>query len=388
VVIKPLIRNNICLTSHPTGCALQVGEQIDYAREKTPLEGPKRSVVIGSATGYGLASRIVAAFGYGSSTLGLSFEKPGRGTKSGTAGWYNTRSFEEQAGRSGLEAWSINGDAFSTEIKKEAVALIKEKMGPIDLLIYSLASPRRRDPRSGEVFTSVIKPIGSPCVYKTVDFQDRSVSQVALGTASEQEIDSTVRVMGGEDWELWIETLEEEGLISDVFTTVAFSYIGPELTYPIYRSGTIGMAKKHLENTAESLHKRLSGRGGRALISVNRAVVTRAAAIIPAIPLYISLLYRVLKDRGLHEGCIEQMRRLFKDNLYTDNPDSRDEEGRIRLDGWEMGDDTQEEILKRYERVSSRNLRDLADVDGFWDDFLKLNGFGVDGVDYEDEVEV
>jgi enoyl-[acyl-carrier protein] reductase/trans-2-enoyl-CoA reductase (NAD+) len=388
MIIEPKILRNICLTAHPLGCSAQVKDQIDYVCGKESLAGTKRTLIVGASNGYGLAARIMAAYGCGADTVGVAYERPGTNAKPGSAGWYNDIAFRRSAEQDRLGAWSINGDAFSREIKEQTVDLIKDKLGRVDLVVYSIASPRRMDPETGILHSSVIKPIGRPFVEKTVDFQTGEVSEIrAEPASSKKEIKDTVKVMGGEDWALWIEALDAEGLLEEGTTTLAFSYIGPAFTAPIYRDGTIGEAKKHLERTAKTLNRRLAQRGGRALVSVNKALVTRASAVIPAVPLYIALLYRVMKDRGLHEACIQQIDRLFRNFLYSDNPLPTDEEGRIRLDDREMLPDVQEEVRKRWQRVTTENVERLSDIAGFRDEYLRYHGFGVPGIDYGAEVE-
>jgi len=388
MIIEPKILRNICLTAHPLGCSAQVKDQIDYVCGKESLAGTKRTLIVGASNGYGLAARIMAAYGCGADTVGVAYERPGTNAKPGSAGWYNDIAFRRSAEQDRLGAWSINGDAFSREIKEQTVDLIKDKLGRVDLVVYSIASPRRMDPETGILHSSVIKPIGRPFVEKTVDFQTGEVSEIrAEPASSKKEIKDTVKVMGGEDWALWIEALDAERLLEEGTTTLAFSYIGSAFTAPIYRDGTIGEAKKHLERTAKTLNRRLAQRGGRALVSVNKALVTRASAVIPAVPLYIALLYRVMKDRGLHEACIQQIDRLFRNFLYSDNPLPTDEEGRIRLDDREMLPDVQEEVRKRWQRVTTENVERLSDIAGFRDEYLRYHGFGVPGIDYGAEVE-
>jgi enoyl-[acyl-carrier protein] reductase/trans-2-enoyl-CoA reductase (NAD+) len=392
MVIEPKILRNICLTAHPSGCARQVEVQVEYVRGQPRIadreHSPRNVLVVGSSNGYGLAARIVAAWGCSASTVGVAFERPGSPTKPGSAGWYNDQAFLERARRDGLAAWSLNGDAFSEEIKTQALEVIRDRTGPVDLVVYSIASPRRQDPRTGALHSSVIKPIGRPFTARTVDFLTGEVSEITAEPASsEQEIADTVKVMGGEDWALWIEALEGAGLLAPGAVTVAFSYIGPSFTAPIYREGTIGRAKEHLERTAAQLDARLSHRGGRALISINKALVTRASAVIPAVPLYIALLYQVMKERDLHEVCIHQMQRLFHDYLYSPDPLPLDSEGRIRLDDREMLPEVQEEVGRRWERVNSGNVEELADIRGFREEFLQYHGFDVPGIDYSADVE-
>jgi enoyl-[acyl-carrier protein] reductase/trans-2-enoyl-CoA reductase (NAD+) len=387
MIIKPKFRGFICTTAHPEGCAEQVRRQIEYVKSKPAVQGPKKALIIGASTGYGLASRIVAAFGSGADTIGVFFERPSSGNRTATAGWYNTAAFEKAAAEAGLKALSINGDAFSDEIKAQTIDLIKKEFGQVDLVVYSLAAPKRVHPKTGETFNSVIKPIGKAYTNKSVDFHTGEVSEVTIEPASEEEVRHTVQVMGGEDWGLWIDALLEAGLLADGAVTFAFSYIGPEITHPIYREGTVGRAKDHLEATARELDARLKSIGGSAYVSVNKALVTQSSSAIPVVPLYMSILYRVMKEKDLHEGCIEQMYRLFAERVYTGNPVPVDEQGRIRIDDWEMREDVQQEVLKRWHSVSGENLRELSDIDGFRREFFQLFGFETEGIDYEADVE-
>ena len=375
------------MTAHPDGCAAHVQEWIDKTRAHGVLRGgPKRVLVVGASTGYGLASRVAAAFGSGADTLGVFFEKPSEPGALGTAGWYNTVAFEKAARAAGLKARSINGDAFSDGIKQQVVDAIRSDMGSIDLMVYSLASPRRTHPRTGAVHKSTLKPIGEPYTSKTVDTDKGTVGPVSIPPANEQEVSDTVAVMGGEDWVMWMDALQAGGVLAPGFTTVAYSYIGPDLTWPIYRAGTIGKAKEDLEQAARGLVSRLAGQGGRAFVSVNKALVTQASSAIPVVPLYISLLYKVMKERGLHEGCIEQINRLFG-RLYADAPTPVDEQGRIRLDDWEMRADVQKAVAELWPQVGTENLGALSDISGYRAEFLKLFGFGLPGVDYEKDVD-
>jgi enoyl-[acyl-carrier protein] reductase / trans-2-enoyl-CoA reductase (NAD+) len=384
MVIEPKIRGFICITSHPDGCAAHVRQQIDYVRSKGTVAGvPKRVLVIGASTGYGLASRIVPAFSGGAATVGVFFEKAPEGGKLGTAGWYNSCAFEREAHAAGLYAKSINGDAFSEEIKRRAVEMIREDLGQVDLVIYSLASPRRTHPVTGVTSKSVLKPIAGTFSSKTVDTDKGVVSPVTIEPAVEQEIVDTVSVMGGEDWELWLDELEAGGVLASGATTVAYSYIGPDLTWAIYRNGTIGKAKEDLEATAKRLNERLAGRGGAAYVSVNKALVTQASSAIPVVPLYISLLYKVMKAKGIHEGCIEQIQRLFADRLYTGAAPQLDEAGRIRIDDWEMREDVQAAVAEVWPGVTTENLAAVSDIAGYREEFLRLFGFGLPGVDYQ-----
>lgn len=386
MVIKPKIRGFICTTAHPAGCAAHVQEQIDLVRQRGPLSGmPKRVLVIGASTGYGLASRIVPAFAGGAATLGIFFEKPGEEGRTGSAGWYNSVAFERAAHAAGLYAKSINGDAFSDAIKEQTIATVKADLGQVDCVIYSLASPRRTHPSTGVTHKSVLKPVGGTFTNKTVDTDKGAVSEISIEPANEQEIADTVAVMGGEDWELWISALEKAGVLADGATTVAYSYIGPDLTWAIYRNGTIGRAKEDLEATAGRLSARLGQKGGRALVSVNKALVTQASSAIPVVPLYISLLYKVMKAKGTHEGCIEQIQRLFAERLANGATLALDEAGRVRIDDWEMRDEIQKAVADLWPKVSTENLAELSDIAGYRAEFVRLFGFGLPGVDYEAE---
>lgn len=386
MIISPKIRGFICTTAHPDGCAANVQSQIDYVKAQPPLANPSKKVlVIGASTGYGLASRIVPAFGGGAATIGVFFEKPGTERKTGSAGYYNSVAFEEAAQKDGLYAKSFNGDAFSDEMKKTVLETIREDLGEVDCIVYSLASPRRTDPRDGETYKSVLKPIGAPYSQKNLNTDTGEVGEVSIEPCSEEEIAHTVKVMGGEDWLLWIDALSEAGLLADGFTTVAYSYIGPELTFPIYTNGTIGKAKEHLEETAAQMNEKFGE--GSAFVSVNKALVTQASSAIPVVPLYISLLYRVMKEADLHEGCIEQIERLFSDHLSSESGPTLDEKGRIRIDDWEMKDDVQAAVAEAWENVTTDNLSDISDYSGYKDEFLKLFGFGLQGVEYEAETD-
>ena len=389
MIVKPKIINNICLNSHPAGCAADVERQIGYVRSKGPLKnGPKNVLVIGSSTGYGLATRIEAAFGAGAKTIGVAFEKAGSEKGPGTAGFYNTIAFDKAAQAAGLFSQSFNGDAFSDEVKAQVVAAVKEHLGSVDLLVYSLASPVRTDPKTGVQYRSVLKPLGQDFNAKSIDPFKGEVKLSTVTPATDEELAATVKVMGGEDWELWIGALETAGLLTKGFTTVAYSYIGPKVTYPFYRSGTIGKAKENLEATAHTLSSQLKKAvGGAAFVSVNKALVTRASAVIPAVSLYISLLYKIMKKQGTHEGCIEQIERLFRTRLFAGAPVPVDSDGLIRIDDWEMNPKIQQEITDLWDQVDGANLRELCDVKGFEEDFLQLNGFGIPGVDYEAEVD-
>ncbi len=388
MLIRPKIRGFICITAHPEGCSAHVRQQADYVKSKGSIAlGPKKVLVIGSSTGYGLSSRIMAAFGSGAATIGLFFEKPAEEDRTGSAGWYNSVAFEQQAHAAGLYAKSLNGDAFSDNIKKQAIELIKKDLGSVDLVVYSLASPRRTNPRSGLTSKSCLKPIGASYSAKTLDTDRELVNDITIEPASEQEILDTAAVMGGEDWQWWIDALAEAGVLAPNAQTVAYSYIGPELTFPIYRNGTIGKAKEHLESTAKVLHERLSKTGGAAYVSVNKALVTQASSAIPVVPLYISLLYKVMKEKGLHEGCIEQIQRLFAERLYNNADVQLDSGGRIRIDDWEMKPEIQSAVAKLWPTVTTENLKSISDFESYQKEFLKLFGFGLPGVDYEAEAD-
>jgi enoyl-[acyl-carrier protein] reductase/trans-2-enoyl-CoA reductase (NAD+) len=387
MIIQPKIRGFICVTAHPLGCTAHVQQQIDYVKSKGSLNDmPKRVLVIGASTGYGLASRIVSAFAGGAATVGVFFERPSENGKPASAGWYNSCAFENAAKAAGLYSKSINGDAFSDEIKARTVDLIKKDLGTVDLIIYSLASPRRTHPKSGETYKSVLKPVGKAFTAKTVDTDKGLVTDITIEPASEQEISDTVQVMGGEDWEMWIDALEKGGALSKGAKTVAYSYIGPDLTWAIYRNGTIGRAKEDLEATAQRIHQKLSQEGGSAYVSVNKALVTQASSAIPVVPLYISLLYKVMKQKGIHEGCIEQIQRLFAERLCNGASAKLDESGRIRIDDWEMLPEIQASVAAVWPSVTTENLSQMSDIQGYREEFLRLFGFGLPGVDYDSDV--
>ena len=385
MIIEPRMRGFICTTAHPDGAAENVKQQIDYVKSKGKIDGPKRVLVIGASTGFGLASRITSAFGSDASTIGVFFEKPPMEGKTASAGWYNTAAFEKEAANAGLYAKSINGDAFSDEIKDQTLALIKEDLGQVDLIIYSLASPVRTHPKTGVTHRSVLKPIGEKFTNNTVDFHTGKVSEVSIEPCSGDDIENTIIVMGGEDWKMWIDTLKKGNLLAEGATTVAYSYIGSSLTEAVYRNGTIGKAKDDLEATAFTITDTLADIGGKAYVSVNKALVTQASSAIPVIPLYISLLYKTMKAKGIHEGCIEQIQRLFQDRLFSGKEVPVDEKGRIRIDDWEMRDDVQAEVEELWSKVTTENLSQLGDLDGYKKEFYQLFGFAVDGVDYAKE---
>ncbi len=386
MIIQPRTRGFICLTAHPDGALQTVKNQIQYVKSKGKLNnGPKKVLVIGASTGFGIASRIAAAFGSDAATIGVFFEKPASEGKMGTAGWYNSAAFEQEAHKAGLYAKSINGDAFSDEVKQQTIDLIKKDLGQVDLVVYSLASPRRTHPKTGVAYASVLKPIGKPFTNKTVDFHTGAVTDITIEAVDKDEdISNTVAVMGGEDWKFWMEDLKNAGVLAEGVKTVAYSYIGPELTFPIYRNGTIGQAKNDLEATVNVLDDLLKDLHGKSYVSVNKALVTQSSSAIPVVPLYISLLFKVMKEKGTHEGTIEQMQRLFADRLYTEDGNVLlDAEGRIRIDDWEMAEDVQAEVAKYWNEVTTENLSEISDIEGYRKDFFNLFGFEIEGINYE-----
>ncbi|MFM1933978.1 MAG: hypothetical protein RL360_858 [Bacteroidota bacterium] len=385
MIIEPRMRGFICLTSHPKGCEQSVINQINYVKSKGAIDGPKKVLVIGASTGFGLASRITSAFGSNAATIGVFFEKAPAAGKTASPGYYNSLAFQAQAEKAGLYAKSINGDAFSNEVKKQTIDLIKADLGQIDLVIYSLASPVRQHPVTGVLHRSVLKPIGDTFTDKTVDFHTGIVSEVTITPCSDEDIANTVQVMGGEDWKMWTDALLNAGVLAEGAMTVAYSYIGPDVTEPVYRKGTIGMAKEHLEATAFEITEDLAKIGGKAFVSVNKALVTQASSAIPVIPLYISLLYKIMKAKGSHEGCIEQIQRLYSERLYTNGEIPVDEKGRIRIDDWEMDEAVQKEVAELWKGATTENLPAIGDLNGYKLDFLNLFGFGFDGVDYAAE---
>lgn len=387
MIIEPRMRGFICLTAHPDGAAQNVKNQIEYVKSKGKIDGAKKVLVIGASTGFGLASRITSAFGSDAATIGVFFEKPPSEGKTASPGWYNTAAFEKEAKAAGLYAKSINGDAFSNEIKQQTINLIKEELGQVDLVIYSLASPVRTHPETGVTHRSVLKPIGETFTNNTVDFHTGKVSEISIQPSVEGDIENTVIVMGGEDWKMWIDALLKENLLAEGAMTVAYSYIGSSLTEAVYRNGTIGKAKDHLEATAFSISDELKDIGGKAFVSVNKALVTQASSAIPVIPLYISLLYKTMKEKGIHEGCIEQIQRLYQDRLYSGDAIPVDEKGRIRIDDLEMRDDVQKEVAELWSKANSENLAQIGDLEGYRKDFYNLFGFDVDGVDYKRETD-
>ncbi|KGO81543.1 trans-2-enoyl-CoA reductase [Flavobacterium beibuense F44-8] len=386
MIIEPRMRGFICLTAHPTGAEQNVKNQIEYVKSKGAINGAKKVLVIGASTGFGLSSRITSAFGSDASTIGVFFEKAPSEGKPGSPGWYNSAAFEKEAHKAGLYAKSINGDAFSNEIKKQTIDLIKKDLGQVDLIIYSLASPVRTHPDTGVTHRSVLKPIGGVFSNKTVDFHTGKVSEISIEPCKDDDIENTVTVMGGEDWAMWMKALKEAGALAEGALTVAYSYIGPALTEPVYRKGTIGRAKDHLEATAFEISDALKDINGKAFVSVNKALVTQASSAIPVIPLYISLLYKTMKEAGLHEGTVEQMQRLYAERLYTGGDIPVDEKGRIRIDDWEMRDDIQQRVAELWEQATTENLNEIGDLEGYRKDFYNLFGFDYEGVDYKADV--
>jgi enoyl-[acyl-carrier protein] reductase/trans-2-enoyl-CoA reductase (NAD+) len=382
MIIKSKMRGFISLTAHPAGCEQSVLKQIEYVKSKGKIDGPKRVLVIGASTGFGLASRISSAFGSEAATIGVFFEKEPQPEKTASPGWYNTAAFSKIAHAEGLYAKNINGDAFSNEIKQKTIELIKADLGQIDMVIYSLASPVRTHPITGITHRSVLKPIGQSYSNKTVDFHSGKVTEISIEPASEEEIANTVAVMGGEDWEMWIDALQAAGVLADQALTLAYSYIGPSVTEPIYRKGTIGRAKDHLEATAKTMNEKLKTTGGKAYVSVNKALVTQASSAIPIIPLYISLLFKVMKSKKIHEGCIEQIQRLYADKLFSGADVPIDEAGRIRIDDWEMREDVQTEVARLWDEATTETIHAIGDLNGYTKDFKNLFGFGFKTIDY------
>lgn len=384
MIIEPKIRGFVCITAHPEGCAHKVQQEIEVAKASLIKDGPKKVLVIGASTGYGLSSRVTASFSSGADTIGVFFERPSSNGKPASAGWYNTVAFEAAAQAEGLYAKSINGDAFSDEIKASVIKTIKEDWGTVDCVIYSLASPKRIDPKTGEAYRSCLKPVGEAFSNRDLDANKGEISDVTIEPASEEEVANTVKVMGGEDWEFWMKALSEAGVLSNNFKTVAYSYIGPEVTWPVYKNGTIGTAKLDVERAARAIQQEY---GVEAYVSVNKAVVTQASSAIPVVPLYISILFKKMIEKGTHEGCIEQIVRLFKERLYEG--DMRlDSEGRIRVDDWEMDEAIQSAVAEVWPKVTNENLRELSDFDLYQKEFLALFGFGHEGIDYSKPVEV
>lgn len=385
MIIKPKARGFICTTAHPKGCEESVRRQIEYVKKNGSMEGPKKVLVLGASTGYGLASRIAAAFGCGAATLGVMFEKEATERRTATAGLYNTKAFEKFAKEEGLYAKSINGDAFSTEIKELVIETIKKDLGKVDMIVYSLATPRRTAP-DGTTYSSVLKTIGKEFVNKNIDLSKREVTEASIPPATEQEIADTVKVMGGEDWSDWMEALVKADVVEENAITFAYSYIGSELTFPIYRDGSIGQAKKHLYKTADEITAKYTDKNIRGFVSINKALVTQASAAIPVVPLYVTILYKIMKEKGLHEGCIEQIDRLFRDKLPA-GPEV-DENGLIRIDDYEMREDVQKEVAEVWDKIETENIEQYADIDGYWEDFFHMFGFNYDNIDYEEDIDL
>jgi enoyl-[acyl-carrier protein] reductase/trans-2-enoyl-CoA reductase (NAD+) len=391
MIIKPRVRGFMCVTTHPVGCEANVKQQIDYVKSFGPIggkegtNGPKKVLVLGASTGYGLASRITAAFGSNAATLGVFFEREGSADKSGTAGWYNSAAFHKFAEAEGLYAKSINGDAFSAEIKQKTIDTIKRDFGKVDLVVYSLAAPRRTHPITGVVYNSTLKPIGQDVTLQGIDTDKEVIKSFSLNAATQEEIDNTVAVMGGEDWQMWIDALDAAGVLADGAKTTAYTYLGEKLTWDIYWHGTIGAAKKDLDKRVIDIRKKLAVHGGDARVSVLKAVVTQASSAIPIMPLYLALLFKVMKAEGTHEGCIEQVNALFRDSLYGANP-KLDDEGRLRADAKEMLPQVQSAVADLWGKVNNDNIATLTDFKGYKHEFLKLFGFEVEGVDYEADV--
>lgn len=385
MVVEPKVKGFICTTAHPKGCEESVRRQIECTKKHGKADGPKKVLVIGSSTGYGLASRIAVTYGYGADTIGVAFERESNGKRTATAGWYNTKAFEKLASADGYYAKSFNGDGFSEQMKEEVIQCIKDDFGQVDMIVYSMAAPRRTMP-DGTAVSSVLKTVGEPFTNKTIDLRTNEIKEVTVPVADEDEIRATVQVMGGEDWKDWIRALHDANVIKDGAVTLAYSYIGPVVTHPIYKDGSIGQAKKHLYDTSVELTKEFADIGLKAYISVNKALVTQSSAAIPIVPLYISLLYQVMKEEGLHEGCIEQMNRLFLDKL-PGGPET-DDAGMLRLDDYEMEEKIQRKIADVWEDVTSESIKDLGDIKGYWDDFYNMFGFGYENVDYTEDVEI
>lgn len=384
MIVQPKVKGFMCTTAHPEGCKAAVKAQIDYIKAQPKKEGAKKVLVIGASMGYGLASRIAATYCYGADTLGIIFDKEGKEKRTASAGWYNTKAFEEFASADGYYAESINGDAYSEEVKAQTIAKIKKDLGKVDMVVYSIAAPRRKAP-DGNTYRSVLKPVEAEYSSRSIDLLTNEVIDVTIPPANEQEIHDTVKVMGGEDWKLWIEALKNAGVLAEGAKTVAYSYIGPKLTHPIYYNGTIGQAKQDLYRTADELEKEYEGL--EAYVAVNKAVVTQSSAAIPVVPLYISLLFQVMKEQNLHEDCIEQMYRLFGERLSQDKVPV-DENRLIRMDDYEMKTEVQEAVEKLWKEVTPENLKEIADIDGYWKGFYEIFGFNIEGVDYDADVDI
>ena len=387
MIIEPKVREYICTTAHPQGCAESVRNQADYACKQGMVNGTKKALIIGCSTGYGLASRICALENCGADTLGIMFERQANGRRTATPGWYNTAEFHRLAAEKGAYAKTVNGDAFSKEIKDKAIELIKKDLGKVDLVVYSLAAPRRTD-SEGKIWSSCLKTTGEAFTEKSLDLRNNEITEKTVEPATEEEVLSTVKVMGGEDWMDWIQALDEAGVLEEHAKTLAYSYIGPVLTYPIYHDGTIGQAKNHLSKTAIEITKEYKTHDIEAYVSVNKALVTQASAAIPVVPLYLSVLYKVMKEKNLHEGCIEQMYRLYNEDVYGADGVKTQQDGMIHVDDWEMREDVQKEVMDIWKEINSDNLLQVADTEGYWNDFYQMFGFRVEGVDYTQDVPV
>lgn len=388
MIIKPKVRGFVCVTAHPEGCAAHGQEWIDYVKAQGPITGgPKKVLILGASTGYGLASRITATFGSGAATMGVFFERPSEEGRPATPGWYNTIGFTRAARAAGLYARNFMGDAFTNEMKAQVVAAIRADLGQVDLVVYSLAAPRRTHPTTSVLHKSCLKPVGTAYTNKTVDTDKGIVSEITIEPANEAEVADTIAVMGGEDWEMWMNALREANLLAPGAQSVAYSYIGPEVTWAIYKNGTIGLAKNDLERAAKAIDAQLKSNGGRAFISVNKALVTQASSAIPVVPLYISMLYKIMKAAGTHEGCIEQIYRLFSTQMYHGKTPVFDEVGRVRVDDWEMRSEIQAGVVQIWPTVTTENLAELTDIAGYREEFLKLFGFGLKGINYDAETE-
>lgn len=384
MVIEPKVRSFICTTAHPDGCRENVKRQIEYTKKKGKTNGPKKVLIIGASTGYGLATRIAATYSCEAATIGVMFEKEPTKMRTATPGFYNTVAFEEEAKKDGYYAKSINGDAFSRKIKEETIDLIKKDFGKVDMVIYSLAAPKRTT-EDGTTYSSVLKTTGNDFSNKSLDLKNNTITEATITPATEEEINSTVKVMGGEDWKNWIEALSKAGALENNAITIAYSYIGPELTYPVYYNGTIGTAKKHLHKTSIEINDEFSNEGIKAYVSINKAVVTQASSALPIVPLYIAILYKVMKENEIHENCIEQMNRLFSEKLNGNNP-IVDEENRIRLDDYEMRENIQSKVMEDWDKINTENVEEFADLEGYWEDFYNMFGFHFDNIDYSKDV--
>ncbi|MCR5201945.1 MAG: trans-2-enoyl-CoA reductase family protein [Lachnospiraceae bacterium] len=386
MIVTPKSRGFICATAHPEGCKADVKNQIEYMKSHPKTEGVKNALIIGASMGYGLSSRIACAYSANAATLGVIFDKPAKGEKrTATAGWYNTAAFEEFAHADNLYAKTINGDAFSEEVKKKAIETIKNDLGQVDLVVYSIAAPRRTT-ADGTTYNSVLKTVGEPYTNHTIDLRTNAITDVTIEPANDEEIEATVKVMGGEDWEDWIKALSEAGVLADNATTVAYSYIGPSLTHAMYKEGSIGQAKKHLYKTADEMNGKFNGL--RALVSINKSVVTQASAAIPVLPLYIALVFKVMKEKGLHEDTCEQIYRMMHDRIYAPDGPITDENRFIRVDDYEMQPEIQAKISELWDEATTENVKELGDIDGYWDAFFKIFGFGIDGVDYDKDIDI